>query len=255
MSLMRLGGVHLVLVAGLALAPRGAAAQQQSRCADCHFANPNEPAGRHLTDWEFSAHGRNGVGCERCHGGDPTTFESFRAHQGILGPRNPASPVHPANLPRTCGACHLGPVVNFQKSRHYELLQAGDGNAPTCSTCHGEVAAFLPSPKALTSRCSRCHRSEDRTAVAESQRLAGLLLEGVRDVRKMLDEAGSLIRRVRDDERRSKLEYDYEQAEVPLTQAVQAGHQFAFDEVQERLAVSHERTEALLGRLANQGDH
>ena len=58
------------------------------------------------------------VGCDSCHGGNPDTFESLRAHRGVLSSFNPSSPVHRTQLPATCGACHVGPYVNFQASRH-----------------------------------------------------------------------------------------------------------------------------------------
>ena len=72
-----------------------------SRCADCHFANPMSVSRWHLSEWDHSAHGRANVGCEKCHGGDPTTFDPFRAHQNILGSRNPASPLNPRNVATT----------------------------------------------------------------------------------------------------------------------------------------------------------
>jgi hypothetical protein len=34
------------------------------------------------------------------------------------------------NLPKTCGACHAGPFVAFQESRHFALLQAGTPWSP-----------------------------------------------------------------------------------------------------------------------------
>ena len=70
------------------------AESQQSRCADCHFANPSAPAADHLADWDFSAHSRNNVGCEKCHGGDASTFEKSLAHRGILNSANAKSPVN-----------------------------------------------------------------------------------------------------------------------------------------------------------------
>src|SRR3972149_3774571 len=74
---------------------------QKSRCADCHFSRPEAPNLEHLADWDRSTHGRNNVGCERCHGGDATTFEPFLAHRGILNSTNPASPVNLLNLSET----------------------------------------------------------------------------------------------------------------------------------------------------------
>ena len=39
--------------------------------------------------------------------------------------------------------------------------------------------------------------------------------------------------------------------EVPPVQAVQAGHEFVYDNLNERLATARRRIEALLGQLAN----
>ncbi len=229
----------------------GPATAQDSRCADCHFANPTAPRQDHLEDWDRSPHGRNRVGCETCHGGDPTTFESFLAHQGILNSRNPASPVHRWNLPRTCGACHTGPFVAFQDSKHFELLRSGDEAPPTCSTCHGEVAAKLLSPRGLERRCETCHGNDRIAPNSDFPPQGRILLEDVEEVRQLLDRANELIRRVDDEQRRESLEDAFEQAEVPLVEAVRAGHAFVFDRLQERLAVSRERVNEILNAFAN----
>lgn len=246
---------HLTAIGALTLATlvfgTAPAAAQQSRCADCHFANPSAPAAEHLADWDRSPHGRNGIGCESCHRGNASTFESFQAHQGVLNSLNPASPVAHANLPRTCGGCHIGPFVAFQKSRHFALLESGENAAPSCSTCHGAVAGQLPSPKGLYNHCSSCH-GPDGIAPRPNRAAEGqLLLEGIQEVRAMLNEADSLIDRIDDADRRRQAEYDWQQAEVPLIEAANAGHAFIFDNLKERLDTARTRAEALLQRLAN----
>lgn len=224
---------------------------QGSRCGDCHIATPGAPAPRHVSAWDLSAHGRNNVGCEKCHGGDATTFESFQTHRGIVPFGNPSSPVERRNLPRTCGMCHSGQFVEFQRSRHYEVLRSGDTHAPTCTTCHDEVGAYLPSPKALEGECNRCHGPNKTAPRPEFAKQARLLLEGVNDVRASLKAAQSLIRRVKSRPRREEFERQYQQVQVPITEAVHAGHSFTFLRVDERLAVARERAGALLERLAN----
>jgi hypothetical protein len=225
---------------------------QESSCADCHFANPQaDPAPDHLFDWEMSAHGRNNVGCEKCHGGDATTFESFMAHRGVLSSRNAASPTYRTNLPRTCGACHIGPFVEFQKSRHYALLEENDPNAPTCSTCHGPVAARLLSPRGLEQQCAGCHGPDDPMAERAFPTQGRFLLEDVTAIRTLLEPVPRLLRRVKDEARRRELEQDYEQAQVPLTEAVQAAHAFVFDRLEDRLSTARQRAETLLNELAN----
>jgi hypothetical protein len=241
-------GSFLALAAALAVAPAFA---QGNRCADCHLANGGEPWPDHQTDWDLSAHGRKGVGCEKCHGGDATSFESFLAHQSVLNSANPASPTHRQNIPKTCGRCHPGPDVAFQQSKHHELLRSGDPKVPTCLTCHGAVSARLLSPKALAGTCNGCHGEGKAAPRPERAARAKLLLEEVHATREQLGAARTLIRRVPDGARRHRLEEVYEQAQGPLTQAVHAGHRFVFDDLEERLAVARRRTDALLAELAN----
>lgn len=241
LSLLILGGVLGIDTAGA----------QQSYCADCHFAHPEAPAQHHLMNWDHSAHGRNNIGCEACHRGDPSTFESFLAHRGILSSYDPASPTNRSNLPRTCGACHIGPLVAFQKSVHYELLRQGDDHAPTCSTCHGSVAANFLSAKRFAKQCKRCH-GEGKTAYRDEYPIMGeLMLEKVGEVRKQLEQAEHLIHRIKDEERCLRLQEVYRRAEVPLIRAVQSGHSFVFDEMQEQLALAQRRAQKLLEELAN----
>jgi hypothetical protein len=56
---------------------------------------------------------------------------------------------------------------------------------------------------------------------------------------------------VQDPERRRLLEDAYEQAQVPLTEAVSSAHSFRFENMRERLLAAKERSEALLTELAN----
>jgi hypothetical protein len=247
-------GLATIAVSTLTLAIAGTVAvrAQESRCADCHLANPDAPELAHLIDWERSAHGRAGVGCESCHGGDPSTFERLEAHRGVLSSRNPASPAHRSSLPRTCGRCHAGAFVAFQRSRHFALLGEGDDQVPVCTTCHGSVAAQLLSPRALQTHCDRCHRDGGPApAQAPVAKRARDLLLDVEETRASLRQAAHSIHRVRDAERRAGLERDLEQATVPVEEAIQAGHAFVFDAVEERLGVARGRADRLLEALAN----
>jgi len=245
-----------LLVLASALFVTASAYAQPSRCADCHFANSGDPrlsafARSHLDAWDHSEHGRNSVGCEKCHGGDATSFERFPAHAAMLHSRNPASPVNRVNLPRTCSQCHTGPFVAFQKSRHYELLRAGDDRGPSCSTCHGEVAANLLSPSAIAARCDQCHGAKGTLPQPEYSRNASLLLGEVRAIRDTLDDAETLIKRIKDRAVRQQFEAEWQQAEVPLIEARQAGHEFVFDNTRERLTLARQRADRLMERLAN----
>jgi hypothetical protein len=202
---------------------------QQSRCADCHFSRPDAPAPDHLADWDHSAHSRNNVGCERCHGGDATTFESLLAHRNILNSTNPASPVNRRNLSATCGTCHAGPFVAF----------------------HGAAGYRRPSARALETQCAQCHGPNRIAPRPERAEAARTLYDAVHESRDLMKTVRSLVNRVNDKPRRTQLDEAYQQAEVPLIQAVQAGHEFVYDDLKERLTVARQRIEALLSQLAN----
>ena len=249
---IRLPSLRWVL-SGIVLVLSGvASAAQPSRCADCHYANSHlEPAPDHVSDWEHSAHGRNDVGCESCHGGDATSFEGFVAHQGIVESSDPASPTHRRNLPRTCSRCHVGQFVEFQKSKHYELLRGGDERGPSCSTCHGSVAAHLLSPKGLERSCEACHGPEGVKPNSDFPPQGRILLTRTERLRELLDTAVRMIRRIDDDDVRERFELELEQAEVPLTEAVHAGHSFVFERSEERLDRAQERIDSLLDLLVN----
>ena len=236
----------------LLIVPASPAFSQQNRCADCHFANPMAPAAEHLMEWARSTHGRNGVGCEKCHGGDADTFETLPAHRGILNSANPSSPVNERNLAATCGTCHAGEFVAYQKSRHYELMSKGDFRVPGCTTCHGAAGSRgSSSPKTLESQCKQCHNLNGIAKKSEVPEQARAMYEAVNESRSVLNVAKTLVGRVTDKTRKAQLEQAYQQAEVPLIQAVQAGHAFVFDDLKERLLTSRRRIEALLGELAN----
>lgn len=104
--------------------------------------------------------------CANCHG----------AHQ-IKPKADPASAVHPANLPGICGDCHgnadlmsqagvkiMDPYKNFMKSDHWRAISGGGPKAAACSDCHGPHK-ILPSTdpastvnkRNIPSTCGKCH--------------------------------------------------------------------------------------------------
>jgi len=118
------------------------------------------------------------------------------------------------------------------------------------------VAANFLSPKTLSKRCESGHGEGKVAHRVEHPILGRLLLEKVLEVRKLLDHSKHLIRHIKDEPRRRRLEETYRQAEIPLTEAAQAGHSFLFDELQECLDVARRRARNLLDELANSSaDH
>jgi hypothetical protein len=241
-----------IAAAALFAGPAEAQLLPKNACGDCHFAHPEAPAQDHLLDWSTSPHGRNNVNCEKCHGGNPTTFESLPAHAGILRADSAKSPVNRRNLPTTCGKCHVGPFVAFQDSRHYELLESGKEYGPTCSTCHETVGARLLKPKVLEARCNSCHGVNEIAPRAGRAQMARQLYERLATLRLDFAAAQKSIKKVRDPARRMMLLDAYGQAEVPLIRAINAGHQFVYDDLREYTAVAQKRVDALLMMIDSQ---
>ena len=226
----------------------GDAAAQESRCADCHFSN-GSTAWSHLSQWDLSRHGRNDVGCESCHGGDASTFDIRKAHDGIRNGSHPASPTNYLNLPKTCGACHQEALEAFRKSRHFELLEEGQMDAPSCSTCHTDVGAFTLSSRGLERTCKSCHGERKWEPAPERPRIARSLHADLVEVKKLARSARRLIRKVKPAERRAQLELELQAVETPLHEAIAAAHSFNFDGATERAGVARERIDRLLEKL------
>jgi hypothetical protein len=246
-----IGALAALMLNACASSTAAAQLQPLNACADCHYANPGSTSAQHLAEWDVSPHSRQRVGCDKCHGGNPNTFEKTGAHRGMLSPSSQRSPVSRINIPGTCGTCHIGPFVAFQDGQHYQLLKAGNRNVPTCVTCHGSVAANVPSPKAVESRCTSCHGEKKVAPRPNLAREAALHIAGLNELRELLDQADKTIARVKEAGRRTQLLYQAQQARVPLIQAQDAGHRFVYDQLEERLMLSRMRAAALLDELAN----
>jgi len=148
-----LGSALLALFAG-----SGAFAEEANQCVACHGVEVLPISlGHSFDDWRGSAHARGGVGCEKCHGGDPEATNAEAAHRGVLPASESGSLVNPARIPATCGTCHAKQLAAFDATVHARQLKSKGGGA-TCSTCHGAMATSLPSPAELSLRCAVCHK-------------------------------------------------------------------------------------------------
>lgn len=156
------------ILAVLLLLGSPALADEKDQCVACHETDVLPISlGHSFEDWRGSAHARGGVGCEKCHGGDPKATEAEVAHRGVLPASESGSLVSPARLPATCGTCHAKELAAFDATVHARQLK-NNGRGATCSTCHGAMATSLPSPGELSVRCSTCHEKpvEARAALA-----------------------------------------------------------------------------------------
>lgn len=130
-------------------------------CGQCHG---NTKAGKDAklenvyTPYSDSIHGfgiaKDGLlvsaTCVSCHGS-----------HGILSSDNPKSRVNRANVPDTCGSCHVGVRTAYFAGIHGAKFKAGDEAAPVCVTCHTahEISSVQnPAWQAATvATCGQCH--------------------------------------------------------------------------------------------------
>lgn len=160
--------IDLLVLAGLmggSLAAAGTAAWGGNSCIECHQRADTVSAlpawyQDQFVHWYGSVHGRKGVACDKCHGGEPSHADKEPAHRGVKSSRDPQSPIYYKNLPETCGKCHQAVYQQFVRSRHYENLKA-DRLAPTCTTCHGfQMDIGGVAPHQIVGRCTICHNPQ-----------------------------------------------------------------------------------------------
>lgn len=146
----------IMLIVALVVPAR--AAWEGNQCVACHETERLPISlGHSFEEWRASAHARGGVGCEKCHGGDPTAADATIAHRGVLPVSEAGSLVNPQRLPHTCGACHVKELQAYASTVHAQQV-AEHGRGATCFTCHGSMATSLPSPAELSARCGICHK-------------------------------------------------------------------------------------------------
>ena len=139
-------------------------------CARCHadpdiigeyFAAPEKAqARRAVSQYYETVHGTAiteaglvvSATCNDCH----------RAHE-ILPPESSRSSVNRANIPETCGQCHVGIVEVYARSAHGQALRAAPGSGPpVCTDCHtsheivetDQPVWFL----GVVEECGKCHQ-------------------------------------------------------------------------------------------------
>lgn len=137
-------------------------AVQKVNCRRCHYAgNPvGAPEGELYDQYEHSVHGLEvALGnpkapvCQDCHGG-----------HDVLSHNTPESRMYFANIPKTCGTCHIEIYATYRESVHGVALAEGNTDTPVCSSCHGEHNIERPelpdsrvSPIHVTETCAECH--------------------------------------------------------------------------------------------------
>ena len=138
---------------------RTAAELGNNQCVNCHSKSLPPTLNSRYLDWHFSAHKTNGVGCDKCHGGDSAARDPQRAHKGVFPSSQKESRLSLEQLPETCGACHKAVANSFVESVHYQKLKSS-GLGPSCNTCHSHMASSVATfPTDAATYCTLCHNS------------------------------------------------------------------------------------------------
>jgi len=148
-------------------------AGETNQCYECHKA-VNHAQETIATAWQESVHGKGGVTCADCHGGDPNSDRmgiAMDRTQGFIGKPSRAATVG------MCGSCHADPArmakyklptdqyAKYWTSVHGQrLAAAADTQVAICIDCHGShdikkasdptAAVYPPNVPKL---CASCH--------------------------------------------------------------------------------------------------
>jgi hypothetical protein len=148
-----------------------------NQCFACHVSI-DEKQGEISRVWEISVHGKAGIGCADCHGGDPTSDEVTTAMSAAAGYIGIPSREQTVGL---CGGCHADvkrmassnlPTDQYAKyysSVHGSLLAlSGDTRVAICADCHGTHDVKKASdptadvyPLNVPKLCASCHSDPD----------------------------------------------------------------------------------------------
>lgn len=128
-------------------------------CVACHSRLPGSSfVGVKSHSWKGSVHQKQGVTCDKCHGGDPRAAGQKEAHAGVFGSGDTQSTVYFKNVPSTCGKCHGAEFYKFTQSLHYKRLESV-GKGPECVTCHGSMVTRILTPDTIAAVCEQCHNT------------------------------------------------------------------------------------------------
>jgi hypothetical protein len=155
-------------------APQGTPAEPvKNSCISCHLDVGGDLAVP-VEKVQNDVHGKHGLSCVNCHGGDATTMDMDRA----MDPRKGFIKPSRRQVAAFCGKCHsnaetmkqFNPSLRVDQaslyltSVHGKKVAEGDEKPATCISCHGNhgiVAVKDPTspvyPTHVAETCSRCH--------------------------------------------------------------------------------------------------
>jgi len=121
----------------------------EDHCVSCHDSDQLPIAlGHSVGEWRVSPHAGAAVGCEKCHGGDPSSALADVAHRGVLPASDPKSLVHPRNLATTCGTCHAKERAAYAATVHGAQVEETDQQVCVAADCFDHVMMIAESSRA-----------------------------------------------------------------------------------------------------------
>ncbi len=224
----------------------------KNNCVSCHAGiEPIDLSNRYM-DWRASVHRKGGVGCEKCHGGDPAAQKKEKAHIGVLPASDLKSRLHQWNLADTCGSCHKAVVASFVESAHYQRLKSA-GMGPACNTCHTHMAsAVIYSSEELSRLCDHCHNTINGLIPrrADISQRAKTSLEAIKRNDYMVDWVSMLIEDGRKRNIDLMIEADEMKTILALVKEVRTDwHTFELERVREKADMVFEKAKSLKNKL------
>ncbi len=157
---------------------------RSSSCMLCHGELDDELSAP-LRYWASDVHAKVDLGCEGCHGGDPSTDLADDSDAAM----DPAKGFQPAptrlQVAEFCARCHsdadfmkrfnpqarVDQLAEYRTSVHGIRNQAGDATPATCIDCHGvHGIRTVSSPTSpvyaanVPETCGRCHSDKEKMA-------------------------------------------------------------------------------------------
>ena len=150
----------------------------ESTCVTCHLALGDDMA-KPVELIRNDVHGRKGISCVDCHGGDPRESDldrSMDVRRGFVGKPTPAQ------IPGFCGKCHssaefmkrfnpslrVDQQAEYSTSVHGKRLAQGDTRVATCVSCHGNHGVLdVKDPNSpvyathVATTCAKCHSNAE----------------------------------------------------------------------------------------------
>ena len=157
-------GTHDILKTGNP-ASRTNHANLEQTCAACHgnealIKRANLPGGNIVSRYHDSIHGQAIANKTSAKDAAPSCTNCHGAHD-MRAKTDPASRVTRANIPGTCGSCHMNVKAAWEKSHHGQLRQANVLQAPGCTDCHSaHDIKQHNAPEwvlAVVQQCGSCH--------------------------------------------------------------------------------------------------